>query len=123
MADEKEKEQTQEKEKENQTSIEGETTSIPVEAGDKITVTLSKEESEIIDEVKLIKSGKFRKNETEDIVDIIDNTLSLQVPAIDGTIATIQIPQDADQSELDDITLGVSEDVLADIVTLVGGAE
>ena len=118
MADEKEKEVA---EKETQT-IEGETTSIPVEPGDKIKITLSKEESAIIDEVKLIKSGNFKKNETKDIVDIIDNTLSLQVPAVDGAVATIEIPEDADVNVLDDVTMGVSEDVLADIVTLVGNA-
>lgn len=99
------------------TQVEGETTSIPVEAGDKITITLTKEEEEIINEVRQLKS---RKNETEDIVDVIDNTLSLQVPAVDGTVAMIEIPENADEEELDDVTLGVSEEVIADIVTLVG---
>lgn len=99
------------------TQVEGESTSIPVKPGDKVTVTLTKEEEEIINEVKQIKA---RKNETEDIVDVIDNTLSLQVPAVDGTVAIIEIPENADADELDDVTLGVSEEVIADIVTLVG---
>ena len=106
--------------KEVSTQIEGENTSIPVQPGDKVTITLTKEEKDLITEVKKIKAGEMKANEEkEDIIDIIDNTLALQVPAIDGTVATIEIPEDADIATAD-IDLAVDSDTMADIVTLVG---
>lgn len=109
-----------ETEKEIMDQVEGEDTTIPVQAGDKVTITLSKQEKDIIDEVKAIKEGKIsKKNEAEeDIVDLIDSTLSLDVPAIDGTVMTIEIPEDADVAA--DIDLEVDEDTMLDIVTLAG---
>lgn len=109
-------------EKDVNVQVEGETTEIPVQPGDKIVVTLSKEEADLISEVRELKARKANEAE-DDIIDAIDNTLSLEVPAVDGTIATIEIPEDADISALDDVTLGISEDVVADIVTLVGADE
>ena len=49
---------------------------------------------------------------------MIDSTLSLDVPAIDGTVMTIEIPEDADVAA--DIDLEVDEDTMLDIVTLAG---
>ena len=106
--------------KEVSTQIEGENTSIPAQPGDKVTITLTKEEKDLITEVKKIKAGEMKANEEkEDIIDIIDNTLALQVPAIDGTVSTIEIPEDADIATAD-IDLAVDSDTMADIVTLVG---
>lgn len=113
--------ESKETEKEIMDQVEGEDTTIPIQAGDKVTITLSKQEKDIIDEVKAIKEGKISKKnkaEEEDIVDLIDSTLSLDVPAIDGTVMTIEIPEDADVAA--DIDLEVDEDTMLDIVTLAG---
>lgn len=102
--------------------VTGDSTTVNVEPGDKVVITLSAAESKLLNEVKAIKSGKFgKKNEAEDeLMEEIENTLALEVPAVDGTVATIEIPEDADAEELEDVSLTVGEDVVADIMTLVG---
>ena len=107
---------------ENSEEVSGDSTTVNVEPGDKVVITLSAAESKLLNEVKAIKSGKFgKKNEAEDeLMDEIENTLALEVPAVDGTVATIEIPEDADAEELEDVSLTVGEDVVADIMTLVG---
>lgn len=109
-------------EEENSEEVSGDSTTVNVEPGDKVVITLSAAESKLLNEVKAIKSGKFgKKNEAEDeLMDEIENTLALEVPAVDGTVATIEIPEDADAEELEDVSLTVGEDVVADIMTLVG---
>lgn len=107
---------------ENSEEVSGDSTTVNVEPGDKVVITLSAAESKLLNEVKAIKSGKFgKKNEAEDeLMEEIENTLALEVPAVDGTVATIEIPEDADAEELEDVSLTVGEDVVADIMTLVG---
>lgn len=102
--------------------VTGDSTTVNVEPGDKVVITLSAAESKLLNEVKAIKAGKFgKKNEAEDeLMEEIENTLALEVPAVDGTVATIEIPEDADADELEDVSLTVGEDVVADIMTLVG---
>lgn len=104
-----------------QDTVQGDATKVPVQPGDTVTVTLTAEESRILSNVKRIKEGKFKvKEEAEDIVDVIDDTLNLQVPAVDGAVVTVEIPADADTAALDDITIATDEETLADIITLVG---
>lgn len=107
---------------ENSEEVTGDSTTVNVEPGDKVVITLSAAESKLLNEVKAIKAGKFgKKNEAEDeLMAEIENTLALEVPAVDGTVATIEIPEDADAEELEDVSLTVGEDVVADIMTLVG---
>ena len=100
--------------------VQGDATSVPVEPGDKVVIKVTAEESKLLNEVRQIKAGEFKAEETEDIVDIIDNTLALQVPAVDGAKVTVEVPADAEAEVLDDVTLAVPEDTLADIITLVG---
>lgn len=109
-------------EAENSEEVSGDSTTVNVEPGDKVVITLSAAESKLLNEVKAIKTGKFgKKNEAEDeLMGEIENTLALEVPAVDGTVATIEIPEDADAEELEDVSLTVGEDVVADIMTLVG---
>ena len=102
-----------------QAEIQGATTEIDVQPGDTVVVTLTKEESDLIQEVRDIKAGKHKKNEEDTVLTEIDNTLSLSVPAIDGTTAIISIPADAEDIP-GSIEVAVSEDTVADILTLVG---
>lgn len=99
------------------------TKTINVKPGDAVSITLTAEEESLIKEVKDIKAGNFKVQETEDVLDVIDNTLALQVPAVDGAVVTVEIPADAEAEDLDDITLSLDDDVIADIVTLVNDEE
>lgn len=103
--------------------VEGETTEIPVQAGDQVEITLTAEESALINEVKSIKNGEFKVAEADDVVDTIDKTLALEVPAVDGAVVTVTVPADADSEVLPNLVANVPEQVVADIVTLVDAQE
>lgn len=98
--------------------VSNDVTTIPVEPGDEIVIQLQAQESQLIRGIKDIKEGK-KIPVKEDIVDVIDNTLALEVPAVDGAVVTIEIPEDADADELDSIDLSVDDKMMADILTLV----
>lgn len=111
-----------EKEVKDEVVTSDEITTIPVEPGDEIVIQLQAQESQLIRGIKDLKEGKVKPIK-EDIVDVIDNTLALEVPAVDGAVVTIEIPEDADADVVDAVELSVDDSMMADILTLVSSEQ
>ena len=108
----------EDKEVKDAVAVADEITTIPVEPGDEVVISLAAQESKLIKGIKDVREGKLQPAK-EDIVDVIDNTLALEVPAVDGAVVTIEIPEDAEADALTDVNLAVDDKVMADILTLV----
>lgn len=110
--------EAEDKEVKDAETVSDEITTIPVEPGDEVVIALQAQESKLIKGIKDVREGKL-KPVKEDIIDVIDDTLALEVPAVDGAVVTIEIPEDADADALADVNLAVDDTVMADILTLV----